>query len=53
MKGDRLNISGEAITKLKIIGEGNFSQVFFAETATGRTAAVKKVKKSGKDKTSY
>jgi serine/threonine protein kinase len=48
-----LSINGEQIIKQKVIGEGNFSQVFLAETKTGKVAAIKKVKKSVKDKTAY
>lgn len=48
-----LTISGDPVTKLKTIGEGNFSQVFMAESKTGKIAAIKKVKKSAKDKTAY
>jgi hypothetical protein len=38
---------------MKMVAEGNFSQVYYAESATGKIAAVKKVKKSVKDRTSY
>ena len=48
-----LSIYGEPVIKLKTVGQGNFSQVFIAETKSGKIAAVKKVKKSAKDKTAY
>lgn len=50
---EALTIQGETIVKQKVIGEGNFSQVFMAETKSGKVAAIKKVKKSAKDKTAY
>jgi len=53
MNDSTLTISGDLVKSMKMVAEGNFSQVYFAETATGKTAAVKKVKKSVKDKTSY
>ena len=48
-----LSIYGEPVTKLKTVGQGNFSQVFLATTKSGKLAAIKKVKKSAKDKTAY
>ena len=38
---------------MQTIGKGNFSEVFIAETKSGKKAAIKKVKKSAKDKTAY
>jgi serine/threonine protein kinase len=38
---------------MKTIGQGNFSMVYLAENKSGKVAAVKKIKKSAKDKTAY
>jgi serine/threonine protein kinase len=43
----------ETLKNMKVIGEGNFSSVYRGIGPTGNPVAVKKVKKSTKDKTSY
>ena len=48
-----LSLYGEPIIKMTIIGQGNFSEVYLAQSKSGKKAAIKKVKKSSKDKTAY
>ena len=48
-----VNVEGSPLKNYKTIGEGNFSQVLYAEAKSGKLVAVKKIKKSVKDKTAY
>ena len=48
-----LSLYGEPIIKMTIVGQGNFSEVYLAQSKSGKKAAIKKVKKSSKDKTAY